>query len=167
MGAYNSSKAAVRIMTDCFRAELSIFGIKVILVEPAVFKTGITNYGTMVSMMNGSWDRSEQHVKDSYGKPLIDFVSLLLNQCDFFADYIDLGRSGSCNKVIDCIEEGIMSYEPQSLYSPAPFFAKIASKTIFVLPHEFLDAIGYFYASYALYGGLVYDKLLRATNIKS
>merc|ERR1719191_652008 len=41
--AYVSSKAAVGWFTECLRTEMARFGVKVILVEPGFFASGLLN----------------------------------------------------------------------------------------------------------------------------
>ncbi len=48
MSAYSTTKAAVRMLTDCIRAELADAGIQVISVCPGVINTGITDRSRFV-----------------------------------------------------------------------------------------------------------------------
>jgi len=48
MSAYSTTKAAVRMLTDCIRAELADDGIRVISVCPGVINTGITDRSRFV-----------------------------------------------------------------------------------------------------------------------
>lgn len=60
MSAYSTTKAAVRMLTDCIRAELADAGIRVISVCPGVINTGITDRSRFV----GEDSAGEQSKRD-------------------------------------------------------------------------------------------------------
>ncbi|KAI1285516.1 Retinol dehydrogenase 7 [Halotydeus destructor] len=166
LGAYNSSKAVVRNLTFTLRAELAVFGVKVVLIEPASFRTSLTDYGNMRALIDQTWSRTDPDVKETYGQSTVDLIRFILNTSAFFADYIDLGRSGDCNMVVSAIEDALMSYEPKGLYSPGALLTNLGSSVVFNLPQEVLDFVSCIYVGSLIYGGHFYQRLAKLMTLK-
>lgn len=67
-------KAAVRVWSESVRREMFKFKVKVILVEPTIYKTGMTDYITMVNHAKQCWDKSDLEVRTAYEQINLDFV---------------------------------------------------------------------------------------------
>ncbi|KAI1299978.1 17-beta-hydroxysteroid dehydrogenase type 6 [Halotydeus destructor] len=162
LGAYATSKVAVRTITETIRGEMSIFGVKVVLVEPHAYSTSLTDYGNMANMVKASWDRTDENVRNGYDADMFKFVSLIFNMMAFFSQFIDLGRSTNFNEVVDAVEEGLMSYEPESLYQPSQLYMKPFIYVLFnFIPTEFIDLTATFYLKYLKYGGKLFSAVRR------
>lgn len=79
-----------------FRRELRPFGVKIAIVEPGYFRTGMTNVQWALNKLEQIWINVPQETKDSYGQTYFDNCnkSLLLSvweQCDGFAGELNLG----------------------------------------------------------------------------
>ena len=48
------------------------FGVKVSIIEPGFFKTGVTRLDLIEADLKRLWDRLPQDVKDSYGENYLD-----------------------------------------------------------------------------------------------
>ncbi|XP_047642923.1 17-beta-hydroxysteroid dehydrogenase type 6 [Phacochoerus africanus] len=108
--AYSSSKHGVEAFSDVLRCELQHFGVKVSIVEPGYFRTGMTDVQKSSEAMKQVWKEVPAHIKDTYGQK-------------FFDAYHDVMKQGlsSCstnlNLVTDCMEHALTSVHPRTRYS--------------------------------------------------
>ena len=51
-----------------YRRELSYFGVKVAIIEPGYFKTGMTNSARLSSNFQMMWDQTSPEIREIYGK---------------------------------------------------------------------------------------------------
>lgn len=77
-GAYCASKAAVRVVTETMRREMFAFGVNVILFEPTVFSTSMTDYARIMQDAQKHWTASDLEVRQAYGQQNFDFFMLLI-----------------------------------------------------------------------------------------
>ena len=68
MAAYATSKAAVRMLSDCMRAELAAEGIQVITVCPGVINSGITDRTTFVGKNAEEQEQQRKRASGVYAK---------------------------------------------------------------------------------------------------
>ena len=107
---YSSSKHGVEAFSDVLRCELQHFGVKVSIVEPGYFRTGMTDVQKSSEAMKQVWKEVPAHIKDTYGQK-------------FFDAYHDVMKQGlsSCstnlNLVTDCMEHALTSVHPRTRYS--------------------------------------------------
>ncbi|XP_063103813.1 17-beta-hydroxysteroid dehydrogenase type 2 isoform X2 [Cavia porcellus] len=112
MAAYSSAKAALTMFSSIVRQELSKWGVKVSVIQPGGFRTGIAGTSDI-------WDREEKNILDH----------LLQEQLrDYGQDYIlhqtkfNKSIGGVCNPdlspVLQDIQHAISAQNPAPFYSP-------------------------------------------------
>ncbi|XP_044072149.1 retinol dehydrogenase 1 [Siniperca chuatsi] len=110
-GGYCLSKWGVEAFSDNLRRDMQHFGIKVSIIEPGFFKTGVTRLDLIEADLRRLWTRLPQDVKDSYG-------------ATFFDDYVkaqDFSMRILCSpdisKVTRCMEHALTARFPRTRYS--------------------------------------------------
>ena len=148
-------------MTDIARSKLSLFGLKVILIEPSSFTTRLTDYANMSRMMESAWYRSSQEVRDTYGEGFMQLAKDSLQISSNTGQYIDFGRNADIKPVIDAIEKAVTLPCPRSYYRVTSFFMGMSITLITHLPHELVEVM-FAMATYSLYYcGKWYPSLLK------
>ncbi|XP_005397389.1 PREDICTED: 17-beta-hydroxysteroid dehydrogenase type 6-like [Chinchilla lanigera] len=108
--AYSCSKYGVEAFSDVLRRELKSFGVKVSMVEPGAFKTGLTDLQSISDRMKQAWDEAPSHIKESYGQhyfvAYFNSMKQLLSTC-----------STDLLLVTDCMEHALTSAHPRTRYS--------------------------------------------------
>lgn len=134
-GGYCISKYGVEAFSDSLRRELSYFGVKVAIIEPGGFKTGISNSERLSHITKKLWDQSSSEVKEVYGEKFLDSYlrasELLMDTC-----------SEDLSVVTDCMEHALTSCHPRTRYS-AGWDAKLFYLPLSYLPTFLSDAILY------------------------
>ncbi|KAM6216401.1 retinol dehydrogenase 16-like [Rhynchocyon petersi] len=131
-GGYCISKYGVEAFSDSLRRELSPFGVKVAIIEPGYFKTGITSSERFAQNVLEVWDQISPEVKELYGEK-------------FLASYINLAKkmeekcSSDLSMVTDCIEHALTACHPRTRYS-AGWDAKLFYLPMSYLPTTLVDA---------------------------
>ncbi|KAK2839765.1 hypothetical protein Q5P01_013505 [Channa striata] len=110
-GGYCLSKWGVEAFSDSLRRDMHHFGIKVSIIEPGFFKTGVTQLDLIEADLRRLWTHLPQHVKDSYGATYLD-------------DYIKTQEismnilcSPDLSKVTNCMEHALTARFPLTRYS--------------------------------------------------
>ncbi|XP_060109425.1 17-beta-hydroxysteroid dehydrogenase type 6 isoform X2 [Heteronotia binoei] len=110
-GGYCPSKYGVEAFSDCLRRELRPFGVKIAMVEPGYFRTGMTNIEWNLNELEQIWTNVPQETKNSYGQA-------------YFDNYYKMFKEGIVNKcstdlylVTDCMEHALTSKHPRTRYS--------------------------------------------------
>ncbi|XP_012609692.1 17-beta-hydroxysteroid dehydrogenase type 6 [Microcebus murinus] len=109
-GIYCCSKYGVEAYSDSLRRELQHFGVKISIIEPGYFKTGMTDMNKTLEKMKQTWEEAPEHIKESYGQQFFDT----------FYHGIKQGLLGPCtnlNYVTDCMEHALTSVHPRTRYS--------------------------------------------------
>nr|XP_060485109.1 retinol dehydrogenase 16-like [Panthera onca] len=70
-GSYCISKYGVEAFSDSLRRELSYFGVKVAVIEPGFFNTGVTNSEKISRAIQEAWDQASPEVKEIYGEKFL------------------------------------------------------------------------------------------------
>ncbi|XP_023499580.2 17-beta-hydroxysteroid dehydrogenase type 6 isoform X1 [Equus caballus] len=109
-GVYCSSKYGVEAFSDVLRRELQHFGVKISMVEPGFFSTGMTNVQESLEKLKQTWEEVPTHIKESYGQKLFDAYYNQIKQGL-------LGASTNLNLVTDCMEHALTSVHPRTRYS--------------------------------------------------
>ncbi|KAL3873538.1 hypothetical protein ACJMK2_036638 [Sinanodonta woodiana] len=112
---YNTSKYGVESVSDSLRAEMRRFGVKVILIEPAMFggNTSIHNENNSIRYMQEIeefWKTASTDVKKTYTK------SYLLRQIELIQCRKGQFAAKSINHVIDAMEDGLINTTPKFRY---------------------------------------------------
>ncbi|XP_004401825.1 PREDICTED: 17-beta-hydroxysteroid dehydrogenase type 6 [Odobenus rosmarus divergens] len=109
-GVYCSSKYGVEAFSDVLRRELQHFGVKISIVEPGYFRTGMTESQRCLEKLKQAWEEVPVHIKEAYGQKFFDThydgVKQGLLKC-----------STNLNLVTDCMEHALTSVHPRTRYS--------------------------------------------------
>ncbi|XP_027247977.1 retinol dehydrogenase 7 [Cricetulus griseus] len=134
-GGYCISKYGVEAFSDSLRRELSYFGVKVAIIEPGGFKTGVTSNDTLLPSVKMLWDQASSEVKEIYGEKFL--LSYLTN-----LNLLDQICSEDLSLVTDCMEHALTSCHPRTRYS-AGWDAKLFYLPLSYLPNFLTDPIFY------------------------
>ncbi|CAL1541586.1 unnamed protein product [Lymnaea stagnalis] len=131
--AYSASKFAVLGFSDSLRREMKHFGVKVITLEPALYKTAMASTSTVLSQNDAFWSNAEPGVRRDYGD---NFFS------DTQAARKNLMRWASDNvhEVVDDYMDAITATRPCSRYV-APLSLRILNDAMTALFTRVQDAI--------------------------
>ncbi|XP_052521184.1 retinol dehydrogenase 16-like [Tympanuchus pallidicinctus] len=109
-GGYCPSKFGVEAFSDSLRLEMHHFGVKVSVIEPGFFKTGITHSASVEKNFLKFWERLPDETKASYGDK-------------YWQDYLASMQvaNRSCNPnlslVTNCMEHALTSRYPRCRYA--------------------------------------------------
>ncbi|XP_071394234.1 retinol dehydrogenase 1 [Centroberyx affinis] len=133
-GGYCLSKWGVEAFSDSLRRDMHHFGIKVSIIEPGFFKTGVTRVDLIEADLRRLWDRLPQDVRDSYG-------------ATYFDDYVkaqDFSMGILCSpdisKVTNCMQHALTARHPRSRYG-AGWDAKLFWIPLSYLPSFVADFV--------------------------
>uniref|UniRef100_UPI0037E758A9 retinol dehydrogenase 1 n=1 Tax=Semicossyphus pulcher TaxID=241346 RepID=UPI0037E758A9 len=110
-GGYCLSKYGVEAFSDSLRINMKEFGVKVSIIEPGFFKTGVTQLDLIEPDLRRLWARLPQGVKDSYGATYFDDY---LKAQDFS---MGLLCSADLSKVTRCMQHALTARFPRTRYS--------------------------------------------------
>ncbi|XP_059198633.1 retinol dehydrogenase 1 [Centropristis striata] len=110
-GGYCLSKYGVEAFSDSLRVDMGHFGVKVCIIEPGFFKTGLTRLDLIEADLERLWTRLPQDVKDSYGHTYFDEY---LKAQEFS---MNLLASPDLSKVTRCMEHALTAQFPRTRYS--------------------------------------------------
>ncbi|XP_021061115.1 retinol dehydrogenase 16 [Mus pahari] len=134
-GGYCISKYGVEAFSDSLRRELSYFGVKVAIIEPGFFLTGMVNSARLSSNTQMLWDQTSSEIREIYGKKYLASYLKNLNELD-----------QRCNKdlsvVTDCMEHALTACHPRTRYS-AGWDAKLFYLPLSYMPTFLVDALLY------------------------
>jgi len=71
MGAYSISKFGVEAYSDALRREVHLFGVKVVLIEPAFMATPLIEASKLVAMQQKGWDALPLAYRNDFGEEWI------------------------------------------------------------------------------------------------
>ncbi|XP_049739574.1 17-beta-hydroxysteroid dehydrogenase type 6 isoform X2 [Elephas maximus indicus] len=71
-GIYCSSKYGVEAFSDALRRELQHFGVKISIVEPGYFRTGMTDMQQSLEAVKRAWEEAPTDIKETYGQHFFD-----------------------------------------------------------------------------------------------
>uniref|UniRef100_A0A8C3XJA1 Retinol dehydrogenase 1 n=1 Tax=Chelydra serpentina TaxID=8475 RepID=A0A8C3XJA1_CHESE len=100
-GGYCLSKWGVEAFSDILRRDMQHFGVKVSIIEPGCFKTGVTSSEVLERDLLRLWNQLTPEVRESYGDKY--FVECKL--CD-----------SDISKVTKCMEHALIAKYPRTRY---------------------------------------------------
>ncbi|XP_063808520.1 retinol dehydrogenase 7-like [Pseudophryne corroboree] len=110
-GGYCISKFGIEAFSDSLRRELRPFGVRISIIAPGYFKTGLNDMKWMKDTLKNIWRDVHPEIKHSYGEK-------------YFNDYVsDLEKSFQlfCNtditQVTNCMEHALTAVYPKTRYS--------------------------------------------------
>ncbi|XP_029338541.1 retinol dehydrogenase 16-like [Mus caroli] len=134
-GGYCISKYGIEAFSDSLRRELSYFGVKVAIIEPGFFLTGVTSSARLSSNIQMLWDQTSSEIREIYGEKYLASYLKRLNKLD-----------KRCNKdlslVTDCMEHALTACHPRTRYL-AGWDAKLFFIPLSYLPTFLVDALLY------------------------
>ncbi|KAK1166108.1 retinol dehydrogenase 7-like [Acipenser oxyrinchus oxyrinchus] len=109
-GGYCLSKWGVESFSDSLRRDMQYFGIKVSIIEPGFFKTGVTSLAVIEKDLQRLWDRLSPEVRDSYGVQYFDkYLKAQSLSMNTFC-------SSDISKVTNCMEHALIAKYPRTRY---------------------------------------------------
>ncbi|XP_053311671.1 retinol dehydrogenase 7-like isoform X2 [Spea bombifrons] len=127
-GGYAVSKYGVESFSDGLRREMQPFGVKVSIVEPGFFNTGITNPKTQIKNIQTLWERLPEETQKCYGEEYFKKNYKVV-------DSIEKICSTNLNLATDCMEHALIAVYPRTRYT-AGWDAKL-----FLLPLSYFPAV--------------------------
>lgn len=107
---YCASKAAVRTFSDGLRREMYQHKVKVVLIEPMMYQTNITNADTLVAQLDRVWRQTQPEVVQDYGGE--QFKATFIRRLK-----ISVATSRRhVSEVVDAIEEATTNQTPDVYY---------------------------------------------------
>ncbi|XP_004700595.1 retinol dehydrogenase 16-like [Echinops telfairi] len=137
-GGYSISKYGIEAFSDSLRRELSFFGVKVAIIEPGGFRTGMTSKDVYSRNILAVWDKANPEVKEVYGVKFLETYKKFLG-------YMPKLYSSNLSSVTDCMEHALTSCHPRTRYS-AGWDAKLIYLPMSYMPTALLDTIMYLYS---------------------
>nr|XP_060515652.1 retinol dehydrogenase 16-like [Panthera onca] len=115
--------------------ELSYFGVKVAVIEPGFFNTGVTNSEKISRAIQEAWDQASPEVKEIYGEKFLASVKKSVKKL----------KSTCCNNlylVTNCVEHALTACHPRTRYSSG-WDAKLLYLPMSYMPTLLVDAMIY------------------------
>ncbi|CAC5394229.1 E1.1.1.30 [Mytilus coruscus] len=110
--AYSATKFGVIGFSECLRREMKKFNVKVITIEPSMYKTSITDENVLIAQNQELWEKCPDEIKNAYGEPYFnDFLVKV-------KENIDLIANKDITPVIDAMEDAICCQYPDTRYVP-------------------------------------------------
>merc|ERR1712137_534841 len=106
---YNASKFAVEGLSDAWRREFKLWGIKVIIIEPGIMKTPLWDVPMKEAEFDGLWNSLNEEQKARYGR-------------DFFLDAEKKSKEliqklgGNPAQVVNALDNAVTSKYPKTRY---------------------------------------------------
>uniref|UniRef100_A0A8C5R8S7 Retinol dehydrogenase 1 n=1 Tax=Leptobrachium leishanense TaxID=445787 RepID=A0A8C5R8S7_9ANUR len=109
-GGYCLSKSGVESFSDSLRRDMQYFGVKVSIIEPGFFKTGVTSLDIIEKDLNRLWSRLPPDVKGSYGEKYFEnYLKVQRLSMNTFCDT-------DISKVTNCMEHALTARYPRTRY---------------------------------------------------
>ncbi|CAG2176216.1 unnamed protein product, partial [Oppiella nova] len=131
--AYCMSKYAVRAFSDGLRKELSRFGVKVVTIEPNMYKTEIVNLDTLSNALDQIWDKTDPQIREDYGGHR--FHQQMRNRLKY---NVMISRP-QIHEVLDVQQKAITLCEPDLYYRCAAITEKPSIWFLSILPESAQD----------------------------
>ncbi|XP_069472257.1 retinol dehydrogenase 7-like [Ambystoma mexicanum] len=109
-GGYCLSKCGVESFSDSLRRDMQHFGVKVSIIEPGFFKTGVTSLELIEKDLLRLWERLPPDVRCSYGDKYFDkYLKAQRLSMNTLCD-------GDISKVTKCMEHALTARYPRTRY---------------------------------------------------
>ncbi|XP_064595490.1 17-beta-hydroxysteroid dehydrogenase type 6-like [Liolophura sinensis] len=130
---YSMSKVACVAFSDGLRREMDKFGVRVITVEPGLYRTPISSPDYLVDMNRKNWAETPTEIKEDYGQEYFD--AFLKN----LKAHVNNARP-NVDEVIDLMVEAVVTEDPKTRYVPY-WLSYIRSSIIMYLPTSLADRL--------------------------
>ncbi|XP_028642454.1 retinol dehydrogenase 16-like, partial [Grammomys surdaster] len=134
-GGYSISKHGIEAFSDSLRRELSYFGVNVAIIEPGLFKTGMTSSARFSSDFQMLWDQTSSEIREIYGEKYLASSLKTIKE-------MDQRGNKDLSLVTDCMEHALTACHPRTRYS-AGWDAKLFYLPLSYLPTSLEDAFFY------------------------
>lgn len=131
MGIYCASKSAISTMSEVWRYELKMWGIKVSTIVPSGYKTGILAYDKS-STAERWWKSASDVVRKDYGRDCFNITFKQKNHESFL--------SSDFTEIISNITDGLLSTNPKTYYYSG-FLARTLPFLYLHLPSSLSDPL--------------------------
>lgn len=129
------SKFAVRAFSDGLRKEINGFGVKVVTIEPNMYRTDIVNTQAILNSIDKLWLQTDSSVVADYGGQQF---------CDQLKQRLEINVKISrpqIHEVVDTQEQAITLCEPDLYYRCASLAEKPAIWLLSILPESLQDQV--------------------------
>ena len=133
LGAYSMSKHALISFTDVLRQEVSLFGIKVASIEPALVKTKMMTMETLAPQIEIIWNQTSDDVKKLYGG--------LSQQKSQLKTLIASMQPIDPELVMEDVVDSIINEKPRANYRPIAISMKLMYILNMFASTEIVDAV--------------------------
>ncbi|KAL5019259.1 hypothetical protein ScPMuIL_004981 [Solemya velum] len=131
LSAYTASKFGIIGFSDCLRREMMKFHVKVITIEPTLYRTNITDQNMLATQCERLWSTAPRAVLEDYG----DF---------YFRSYVEKMKQSlqRCSRRTDVVirdmVHAVTSKYPRSRYVPK-WKIRVLSDLLLMLPDSIQD----------------------------
>ncbi|CAG2114117.1 unnamed protein product, partial [Medioppia subpectinata] len=134
---YAMSKHALTAFSDTLRREMRSFGVRVVTVEPAAFRTGIIDDDTRFAALCRTWRQTDTEIQNAYGNnsenELRDIVA-------GSSQKFKLGTN--LDIVVNDMIDAVQNATPRVRYTPTEgALAKLLVSIAMCIPSEWLDEL--------------------------
>ncbi|GIX75858.1 hypothetical protein CEXT_779971 [Caerostris extrusa] len=133
MVSYCMSKQATKSFCDGLRLEMYQFGVKVVTVEPFMYKTAITNLEQAKRYVTKTWEQAPAEVKEFYADDYIQRFHKAV------AHLLTFTISDKPQQVVDILEEAVLALHPKYSYTPGTFYSRLSMWLVKRLPKQIAD----------------------------
>ncbi|GFU01206.1 hypothetical protein NPIL_203551 [Nephila pilipes] len=133
MVPYCMSKHAAKCFCDGLRLEMYRFGVKVVTIEPWMYKTPLTKEDATVKYISKTWDQAPEEIKAFYSE---DYYQRHAKNIVKFLNY---SISDKPQQVVDCLEEAVMALHPKYSYGPGTVYSRFSFWILRRLPKQLAD----------------------------
>ncbi|XP_076458567.1 short-chain dehydrogenase/reductase family 9C member 7-like [Babylonia areolata] len=130
--SYSSSKFAVVGFSDSLRREMFKFGVKVITIEPSLYRTALSDVDTLTRQNHQMWAETSQEVRHHYGdvylRVFLANLARMLRHC-----------SPRVHEVVDDVTHAVTSVHPYSRYVPGLLANQLPTDFFSATPNRFQD----------------------------
>lgn len=135
MVPYCMTKQATVSFCEGLRIEAYRFGLKLITIEPWMYRTPITDKDNILNYITKTWEGSPEEIKELYPENYIE----KFKKCSL--KFLNISMSDKPQEVINCMEEAILAMDPKYAYSPGTFYSRIMFWVLRRLPKQIADVL--------------------------
>jgi len=132
VSSYSMSKFSLRAFNDCLRNEVKQFDINVVLIEPTVYSTDLTNYDLWIDNFQTKWKETPEEVRREYGAEKCDILHERINSVMYTA-------KENPQDVLDALMDAISSSSPESYYYVYRPLERVVMSVLEWLSPDFYD----------------------------
>lgn len=145
LAPYVVAKRGVKSFADVLRSEVDMDpayynNMKILNIQPTVYKTGLTEYDTALRNIDKTWDRTSKSVQQAYGREIYDGFKNFVSWNKYFQAIDFIAYRSDLFEVARVIEQMIRIEDPASNIDAMPLYAYYSYKQLVdCLPDESWD----------------------------